>query len=68
MEGLLDDLQDLLDSHGDPSLEVEYHVRQFPTALYAYVLIVPAPPHVEWGPHPRSRSAWHVCDQQTTTQ
>ncbi|KAH9982248.1 hypothetical protein BGW80DRAFT_13598 [Lactifluus volemus] len=48
MEGLLDDLQNILDSHGDPSLEVEYHVRQFPTALYAYVLIVPAPPYVEW--------------------
>ena len=27
MEGLLDRLQDILDSHGDSSLEVEYHVR-----------------------------------------
>jgi frataxin len=27
MEGLLDRLQDILDSHGDTSLEVEYHVR-----------------------------------------
>ncbi|KAI0252595.1 hypothetical protein BJV78DRAFT_323180 [Lactifluus subvellereus] len=25
MDGLLDDLQNMLDSHGDPSLEVEYH-------------------------------------------
>jgi len=25
MDGLLDDLQNILDSHGDPSLEVEYH-------------------------------------------
>jgi hypothetical protein len=27
MEGLLDRLQDILDSHGDSSLEVEYNVR-----------------------------------------
>jgi hypothetical protein len=27
MEELLDRLQDILDSHGDSSLEVEYHVR-----------------------------------------
>jgi len=25
MEGLLDELQEILDSHGDSSLEVEYH-------------------------------------------
>ncbi len=27
MEELLDGLQNILDSHGDPSLEVEYNVR-----------------------------------------
>jgi frataxin len=45
MEELLDKLQDILDSHGDSSLEVEYNVCLFRTAciLNLCSLIVPVP-------------------------
>lgn len=37
MEELLDELQNILDSHGDTSLEVEYNVRPYRTVLLAIV-------------------------------
>ncbi len=46
MEELLDRLQDTLDSHGDSSLEVEYHVRLSSHSVCLaplFSLIVPVP-------------------------
>ena len=40
MEELLDRLQDILDSHGDSSLEVEYHVR-LSCSVCRWSLIIP---------------------------
>jgi hypothetical protein len=34
MEELLDEVQNILDSHGDSSLEVEYNVRPFLGHVY----------------------------------
>jgi hypothetical protein len=62
MEGLLDELQNILDSHGDSSLEVEYNVRPSCTTYAPGLcpLIVPA---IERGHHSRSRPTWYICDQ-----
>ena len=65
MEELLDELQNILDSHGDHSLEVEYNVRSSwtaPETLFADRL------SIEWGYHPRFGPARDVCDQQTTAE
>lgn len=64
MEELLDELQNVLDSHGDSSLEVEYNVRPFLGRGRVYfVLPADCPCSIEWCHDPRSRPARHVCDQ-----
>jgi hypothetical protein len=52
MEGLLDELQEILDSHGDSSLEVEYHVRPSRAVRVQKPLFSDRPCFVEWGHHP----------------
>jgi hypothetical protein len=43
MEELLDRLQNIVDSHGDLSLEVEYNVCPSRTALSTFVLLIVSP-------------------------
>ena len=62
MEGLLDELQNILDSHGDSSLEVEYNVRPFLKHAY-FVISTDCPCSIEWCHDSRPRPARHVCDQ-----
>jgi hypothetical protein len=63
MEELLDRLQDVLDSHGDSSLEVEYHVCLSSLSVCLAPPFIDCPCSTEWGHHPRSGPGWYVCDQ-----
>lgn len=59
MDALLEDLEQLVEDHGDPSFEVEYHVC-------FYALLLPGSSeaiHVERSAHPQTGRIWNLCYQ-----
>jgi len=65
MDCLLETLENLLDTLGNPDFEVEYHVSilevLFLTFLFKYS-------DLERRLDTQSRRQRHICDQQTTSQ
>ena len=66
MEDLLAAMEDLIESRGEASQEVDYHVGGFwlSTELTYFTLVC----CTEWCAYPQSGPFWNVCDQQAASK
>lgn len=65
MDALLESLEVFIDGFGNPTFEVEYHVRMFPPS---YHLIIECPGFTERRSYSSFGRQGNICDKQATPE